>query len=286
MKKNYILYIVISIICVVAIGIAVYYQIFVASQEQEYLPGDLTNITDNENPSDEPEMDQVKAEFNELFKNNINFQKNTVTGVQKLDETKEIVYTAYAIDQEQDGKYDVNINIPVVNIQGETPTEYNQITQRVFADKAADVLNKATEFTVYNVDYSAYINGNILSIAIKSTLKEERSAQRIIVQTYNYDLQTGDSIELNDVLSIYGKDPAEVNEKIAREVGKAAEQAEALGEAVSQTGQTIYKRDLNSAIYITDNVSNFFVGKDGAIYIIYAYGNANATSELDIIKVD
>ncbi len=286
MKKNYILYIVISIICVVAIGIAVYYQIFVASQEQEYLPGDLTNITDNENPSDEPEMDQVKAEFNELFKNNINFQKNTVTGVQKLDETKEIVYTAYAIDQEQDGKYDVNINIPVVNIQGETPTEYNQITQQVFADKAADVLNKATEFTVYNVDYSAYINGNILSIAIKSTLKEERSAQRIIVQTYNYDLQTGDSIELNDVLSIYGKDPAEVNEKIAREVGKAAEQAEALGEAVSQTGQTIYKRDLNSAIYITDNVSNFFVGKDGAIYIIYAYGNANATSELDIIKVD
>ena len=286
MKKNYILYIVISIICVVAIGIAVYYQIFVASQEQEYLPGDLTNITDNENPSDEPEMDQVKAEFDELFKNNINFQKNTVTGVQKLDETKEIVYTAYAIDQEQDGKYDVNINIPVVNIQGETPTEYNQITQQVFADKAADVLNKATEFTVYNVDYSAYINGNILSIAIKSTLKEERSAQRIIVQTYNYDLQTGDSIELNDVLSIYGKDPAEVNEKIAREVGKAAEQAEALGEAVSQTGQTIYKRDLNSAIYITDNVSNFFVGKDGAIYIIYAYGNANATSELDIIKVD
>lgn len=286
MKKNYILYIVISIICVAAIGIAVYYQIFVASQEQEYLPGDLTNITDNENPSDEPEMDQVKAEFDELFKNNINFQKNTVTGVQKLDETKEIVYTAYAIDQEQDGKYDVNINIPVVNIQGETPTEYNQITQQVFADKAADVLNKATEFTVYNVDYSAYINGNILSIAIKSTLKEERSAQRIIVQTYNYDLQTGDSIELNDVLSIYGKDPAEVNEKIAREVGKAAEQAEALGEAVSQTGQTIYKRDLNSAIYITDNVSNFFVGKDGAIYIIYAYGNANATSELDIIKVD
>lgn len=286
MKKNYILYIVISIICVVAIGIAVYYQIFVASQEQEYLPENLTNITDNTNPSDEPEMDQVKAEFNELFKNNINFQKNTVTGLQKLDETKEIVYTAYAIDQEQDGKYDVNINIPVVNIQGEAATEYNQITQTVFADKAADVLNNSTEFTVYNVDYSAYINGNILSIAIKSTLKEERSAQRIIVQTYNYDLQTGDSITLNDVLSLYGKDPAQVNEKIAREVGKAAEQAEALGQAVSQTGQTIYKRDLNSAIYITDNVSNFFVGRDGAIYVIYAYGNANATSELDIIKVD
>ena len=75
MKKNYILYIVISIICVAAIGIAVYYQIFVASQEQEYLPENLTNITDNTNPSDEPEMDQVKAEFNELFKNNINFQK-------------------------------------------------------------------------------------------------------------------------------------------------------------------------------------------------------------------
>ncbi len=286
MKKNYILYIVISIICVISIGIAVYYQMFIANEEEEFLPENIINTEGNNNISDEPEMERVKAQFNELFKNNINFQKNTVTGVKKIYDDKEIVYTAHVIDQEKDGKYDVNINIPVVNIQGEIPSEFNNITQEVFANKAADVLNNSKEFTVYNVDYSAYINGNILSIAIKSTLKEERSAQRVIVQTYNYDLQTGKKVSLNEVLNLYGKDATKVNQKIAKEVGKAAEQAEALGEAISQTGQTIYKRDLNSAIYITDNVNNFFVGKDGAIYVIYAYGNSNATSELDIIKVD
>ena len=286
MKKNYILYIVISIICVISIGIAVYYQMFIANEEEEFLPENIINTEGNNNISDEPEMERVKAQFNELFKNNINFQKNTVTGVKKIYDDKEIVYTAHVIDQEKDGKYDVNINIPVVNIQGEIPSEFNNITQEVFANKAADVLNNSKEFTVYNVDYSAYINGNILSIAIKSTLKEERSAQRVIVQTYNYDLQTDKKVSLNEVLNLYGKDATKVNQKIAKEVGKAAKQAEALGEAISQTGQTIYKRDLNSAIYITNNVNNFFVGKDGAIYVIYAYGNSNATSELDIIKVD
>lgn len=286
MKKNYILYIVISIICVISIGIAVYYQIFIANEEEEFSPENIINTEGNNNISDEPEMERVKAQFNELFKNNINFQKNTVTGVKKIYDDKEIVYTAHVIDQEKDGKYDVNINIPVVNIQGEIASEFNNITQEVFANKAADVLNNSKEFTVYNVDYSAYINGNILSMAIKSTLKEERSAQRVIVQTYNYDLQTGKKVSLNEVLNLYSKDATKVNQKIAKEVGKAAEQAEALGEAISQTGQTIYKRDLNSAIYITDNVNNFFVGKDGAIYVIYAYGNSNATSELDIIKVD
>ena len=117
MKKNYILYIVISIICVISIGIAVYYQMFIANEEEEFLPENIINTEGNNNISDEPEMERVKAQFNELFKNNINFQKNTVTGVKKIYDDKEIVYTAHVIDQEKDGKYDANINIPVVNIQ-------------------------------------------------------------------------------------------------------------------------------------------------------------------------
>ena len=44
-----------------------------------------------------------------------------------------------------------------------------------------------------------------------------------------------------------------------------------------------YKRDLNNAMYVTDNVTNFFMGKDGQIYIVYAYGNTNYTSETDVI---
>ena len=62
----------------------------------------------------------------------------------------------------------------------------------------------------------------------------------------------------------------------------AASQAELISQV---TSQTVYKRDLNNAMYLIDNVDNFFVGKDGKIYIIYAYGNSNFTSEIDIIEI-
>ena len=78
--------------------------------------------------------------------------------------------------------------------------EFNRTTQAIFADKANDVLSKSDKYTIYNVEYVAYLNENILSLVIKSTLKEGDSAQRIIVQTYNYDIETGKKLTLNEVL--------------------------------------------------------------------------------------
>ena len=282
MKKVYFIYIIISIICVVSIGIAVYVQL---SREDDKPKADLPNEQTNEMPveiSIEEEIEQVKSEFENLFLNSINFQKNTVEGIKKIDDTKEIVYSAYNIKQEEDGKYNVNLNIPVINIQGEVAQGFNTITQNIFANKAGEVLENAEVYTIYKIDYMAYVNGDILSVAIKSTLKEGNSSQRVIVQTYNYNLKTGKKVTLNEMLKEKDKNEAEVNEKIEKQVSKAALQAQKLSEA---TGQSIYKRDLQNAIYITDNVPNFLVGKDGAIYIIYAYGNSNLTSELDVIKI-
>ena len=37
--------------------------------------------------------------------------------------------------------------------------------------------------------------------------------------------------------------------------------------------------------YDLENVSEFFFKDDGTLYIVYAYGNSNYTSELDIIKI-
>lgn len=36
-------------------------------------------------------------------------------------------------------------------------------------------------------------------------------------------------------------------------------------------------------IYKIENTSTFFLDKDNYLYIIYAYGNNNFTSEMDII---
>ena len=44
-----------------------------------------------------------------------------------------------------------------------------------------------------------------------------------------------------------------------------------------------YTRDYTSDIYNINNVTEYFMGEDNALYIIYAYGNLNHTSEMDIV---
>ena len=284
MKKRYILYALITIICAVAIVAGVYYQIFGEQPKQ--------NVNYNEDSQDpytteveDPEV--LKEEFNDLFDNSFHDQDYDTSTIAKMERYQEqdVIYAQYNIKEEKDEKYSVNINIPVFNVASEVANEFNGITQSVFANKAEQVLNNSEKYTIYNVEYVAYLNENILSLVIKSTLKEGDSAQRVIVQTYNYDTETGQKLTLNDVLEAQEMDLKEVNKKIEKQVNEANKQAEAVSQALSQQGQTVYKRDVNNAMYVTDNVNHFFVGLDGQIYIVYPYGNTNFTSEIDIIKI-
>lgn len=284
MKKRNIIYIVIAIICIVAIVAGVYYQIFSEKPKQNEIVNEVVETLDPDEVID-PEI--LKEEFNALFDNSFNDQGYDTTAIQKITELEEqdIIYAAYNIKEEKDERYSVDINIPVFNVQGDVAAEFNNTTQSIFANKAGDVLSKSDKYTIYNVEYVSYLNENILSLVIKSTLKEGNNAQRIIVQTYNYDIITGKRLTLNEVLEAKGIKLKEVNKKIERQVEEANKQAEAIADALAGTGQTIYRRDVNNAMYVTDNVNNFFVGLDGQIYIVYAYGNSNFTSEMDIIKV-
>ncbi|MFR2534076.1 MAG: hypothetical protein ACLTEH_05075 [Clostridia bacterium] len=284
MKKRNLIYIAISVFCVIAIAAGVYYQIF-GQDDKKPTNNHVSNTQTDGEQIDDPE--EIKEEFNSLFTNMLYEQGYDLSSIQKIAglENQDIVYAAYNIKEEKDGKYNVDINLPVFNIAGEKAAEFNANTQSIFANKANDILNNANQYTIYNVDYVAYMNDQILSLVIKSILKEGNSAQRIIVQTYNYDVVTGKEVSLNEVLEAQGYSIKEVNQKIEEQVEEANKQAEALSQAVSQTGQTVYKRDINNAMYVTDNVTNFFIGEGGTIYIVYAYGNSNFTSEMDIIKV-
>lgn len=278
MNSRNILYIVLSIVCVIAIVIAVYYQIFGNDVKPSIVTNNISNIQiDN---SEEIDLEQIKNEFNKLFNNKLNTQGNEITGIEKLNADKELIYTAYTIKEEKEEKYSVNINLPVFNIKGTIASEFNQTTQTIFANKASEVLSGTEFYTIYNIEYVAYINENILSLVIKSTLKEGANAQRVIVQTYNYDLKTGEKASLKDILESKAIDKDEINKKIEKQVSYAANQAELISQV---TSQTVYKRDLNNAMYLVDNVDSFFLGEDGEIYIVYAYGNSNFTSEIDII---
>ena len=280
MKSRNILYIVISIICVIAIVLAVYYQIFGNDEKPSVVTNNIENIQIND--TEEIDLEQIKNNFNNLFTNKLNTQGNEIVNIEKLNKEKEIIYVAYNIKEEKEEKYSININLPVFNIKGDIASEFNQTTQKIFEDKASEILKGTEYYTIYNVEYVAYINENILSLVIKSTLKEGANAQRVIVQTYNYDLQTGEKANINEIINNKGVDKEQINKKIEKQVSYAAAQAELISQV---TSQAVYKRDLNNAMYLIDNVNSFFIGEGGKIYIVYAYGNSNFTSEIDIIEI-
>ena len=50
-------------------------------------------------------------------------------------------------------------------------------------------------------------------------------------------------------------------------------------------GYPLYARDYTSDTYNINNVTEYFLGNDNILYIIYAYGNQNHTSEMDIVEM-
>lgn len=48
-------------------------------------------------------------------------------------------------------------------------------------------------------------------------------------------------------------------------------------------GYNVFLRDLSSDIYETSNTTNFILGADNYLYVIYPYGNSNFTDAMDVI---
>ena len=167
MNKRIVLYVIISIICVISIIIGVYYQIFVEREDtsQNNVLQDQNNNVDN---NEDLELELLLEEFNLLFDNKFNNLNNDTSIVKKIQglEEQDIIYSVYNIKEEKNEKYNVNINLPVVNIDGDIAKEFNNITQTIFANKANEVLSNSQVYTIYNVDYTAYLNENILSVIL------------------------------------------------------------------------------------------------------------------------
>lgn len=274
MKTPKTLYILIAIFCVFAIIAGVYAQFIEGGTRH-------SENTNNENiVVAEKDRETIKAEFNDLFTNTINLNGRDTTGITKLKSDQEIIY---ALDKtESTEAYEIDIHVPVVNIKSDVASSFNKVTQAVFANKANEILKKTdtTTKTLYNIDYVAYVNEDILSVVIKSTLKEGQSAQRVIVQTYNYNLSTGAEVKLNDLVTKKALNKDEVNNKIKSVVQEADNEAKVIASAGYNE---VFSRDLNSSMYTVDNSGTFFLGDNQKLYIIYAYGNQNFTSEMDII---
>lgn len=275
--KRKILYIVILVICVIAILLAAYIQVF----ENKEL---------TENPSDPSENVEISEdqylELEEDFENIFTNQMNNLLGqdiliTNKINEEDDIIAVSYETEVKVADKYNLKVKIPYININTTTVKKYNTQIEEIFKQKALDIVSDvASQDIVYTVDYVCYINkNNVLSIAIRSILKEGTNAQRTIIQTYNYDFMRNKEVTLASILEKKGLNEKEVESKVKNKI----KQEQAKVEELKKLGYNIFERNPESDMYKLENTTEFFTGKDGFLYLIYAYGNDNYTSELDVV---
>lgn len=276
MKNQKLIFILVGAFCVLALIAGIYAQFFVGSSNNNNIQNPDNSINNEIKPKTQEE---IKSQLNSLFTNEIISNDYDETNLQKRDASKGIVYSAYDI-QKQEGNYELDVHLPVINIKDSVATDFNKMTQSIFANKASDILNnKYTEKVIYSVDYISYVNDNILSLVIKSTLKQGNNPQRVIIQAYNYNLETGEKVQIVDVLAKRNIIQSDCQNKIHEIVTKAQEEAQVL----VQSGYTVYNRNLSDSMYQISNISTFFLGKNEELYIIFAYGNQNFTSEMDVV---
>lgn len=229
-----------------------------------------TNNKQEGNVENKVNIEELESNFRNDFYN-IEYSQNE----------ENIVIPAYRMQEENQKQYNLNVNLPKINIDTETTKTINNEIINTYATKLLNILKDAQNHTVYNVDYITYTNENILSIIIKCTLKEGSNPQRLIIQTYNYDIENDKQISFEEILSLKNIESSDVQSQIIKTIREKNEKTE----TVSNQGYNLYVRDIRSDEYLIENIKTYFLGQDGHLYIIFAYGNTSFTETMDIIIV-
>ena len=259
------------IIALVVIGLAFYY----GSDELDRLitigGSSLTQV--------DQEYQLLASNFDDIFQNQLEAYTTNVD-VKKIDEGQDLVYTYYTKEENKENSYDLNLNIPYINIDDEVIAAYNEEIKTTYEEKAESTLQTENENIIYSLQYEATIENDILSLIIRANLKEGTSAQRLIIQTFNYDLRNHKEVTLEEMINQKQLNIDEVQNKIEQEIDAEYQRVETL----RSLGYGVFERNPEDEMYKIENSEEFFV-KNGKIYIIYAYGNENITSEMDLVII-
>lgn len=271
---RYCIYALIIAFCIIAIIVGVNAQFFSTKESDEVPEINVSNVV-----SVNEELD-ISNKFMQLFDNKLP-QFKEYPNIEKSDLNKNYLYIYSENPQlpngpytkKMDGKYDIVAYLPVFNINSDVTNSFNNITINYFVKMMNDIVLNGTTNTNLTISFAANVNDNILSVAIIAKLKEGDKPQRIMIQGYNYDLANNKEVKVADVLAKKNVDMATANSKIEK--------------VVKSADNTLYKRELTNPIYSIDKVTNFILGRNGELYIIYVYGNqANVySSEMDIVQI-
>lgn len=271
-KNRIIIYIIIAVICIISIVVVIGVQIL-GNDVIDNLFG-INKITKRS----EEEEAVLKNNFENIFDNSL--ENDEEYQIQKINNNENIIYTSYTKEDKNDN-YEINVNLPYINIENKEVKQFNKEIKDTFEGKAEETIkNKNNNNIIYTVKYKAYIENNNLSLIIYSDLKQSTSAQRVIIQTFNYDLKENKENKLEDTLNNYSLKINDVQNKINNDIQKEQKKSEEL----IKLGYNVFSRDINSDIYKIDNITEYFVYKNN-IYIIFAYGNNKITSEKDIVII-
>ena len=251
--------VIVALLCVLSICVGIYAQFF-----YKYSDADPFMLGAVANAKEEEEKDKLASSFDTIFTNQLVGQ--TEIGVSKIDESQALVYTSEDVVENSEGLYNINAQIPVININNDTAKSMNDDIAKTFSDEIAKIKGSTELYTVYTVDYISYVNGDLLSLAIKAThyKQGDNANQTIILKTYNYNLSKQTSVTLSDVMNAKGLTPDNVQIDINNKL-------KALNEKEAETGYASVVRDLNSDMYKIENTNNFLVSNESDIYIIYNY---------------
>lgn len=274
-KNKFAFFIILAMICIIAVSIGVYTQYFYKYSEIDPL---MLGINIGSEKTLE-ELQLLEAEFNSLFTNSLKVNSENVNIVEKLEETKDLVYTGYKLENEDENYYSVKAQIPLVNIDTEKAKEINKTIKAEFYDTANSIMRQSEQYIVYNVTYSAYINEHVLSIVIKSSLKEGNKSEKVSLKTYNYSLPEEKLMKLTDLIALKEVSVDSVQNKITEDIKTAYNNAKIIA---AEYGN-LYERDVEGDMYKVENATTFFLTADGYVYIVYPYGNTDYTNEMDIV---
>ena len=278
--KKYIFFLVLVLVCLVALCLGIYAQFFYKYSDTDAL---MIGINIGSKKTAE-EIDILKSNFNGLFNNSIVINSENVR-VDRIENSKELVYTGYNLVNEDENFYSVNAQIPILNINTDAAKAVNAEIRTEYYDKANTIMRKTEGNTIYNVTYAAFVNEDILSLVVKASLKEQGKSEKVTIKTYSYHLPEQKLLSLNDLLEY--SDLLAVKELtlegIQKIINDDIEKAYNNAKIIAADFGNLYERDLSSEIYKIENATTFFLTQDGYVYLVYAYGNKDYTNEMDII---
>lgn len=273
-KYKIVFFTTIALICIACICVAIYIQFFYKYAETDPL---MLGINIGSKKSNEY-YNNLKVEFNSIFTSEL-ITEEPNTRVDKIQTNKEIVYTGHNLKNEDENFYQIDIKVPTLNVNTQVAKKINEEIETEFYDKANNIMRNMEGYTIYTVSYLAYVNKDIVSIAIKASLKEDNKNEKVSIKTYNYSIPTGKEVSLEELVELKQITKNEVQKNIDEEIKKAYNNAL----AISQEYGITYNRKLDDERYKFDNTKEFFLTNEGNVYIIYPYGNEEYTNEVDIV---